>query len=198
MPDRIVTPAVDSAVSLALAKAHLVIDHTADDTLIAQIIEAATKYAEAFCNRGFVTQRWEAVFTGFPVVTPSSCDAFLELRRGNLLASPAPVVTYRDAAGVAQTLASTVYLLDDVSIPGRVRLAPDQTWPDVQARWDAVRVAYSVGWAAADLPEPIVQALLLLISQLYENRTPELSGTIVSAVRFSFEALLAPYRIHAL
>lgn len=195
MTDRLVEPADGDAVSLELAKKHLVIDHAVDDVLIAQIIGAATKYAEEICNRGFVVQTWEAVFRRFPV---SSCgeDTYLELKRGNVI-DPAPVITYRDAAGASQTLASSVYLVDDVSVPGRVRLAPDQEWPTIQNRWDAVRVEYTVGWAADEVPEPIVQALLLLIAQMYENRTPEITGTIVSKIEFSFNALLSPYRILA-
>lgn len=195
MTDRLVEPADGDAVSLELAKKHLVIDHEVDDALITQIIGAATKYAEEICNRGFVTQKWEAVFRAFPV---SSCgeDTYLELKRGNVI-SPVPVITYRDGAGAAQTLAGSVYLLDDVSVPGRIRLAPDQTWPTIQNRWDAVRIAYTVGWPEGEVPEPIVQALLLLIAQMYENRTPEITGTIVSKIQFSFDALLSPYRILA-
>jgi uncharacterized phiE125 gp8 family phage protein len=195
MTDRLVEPADGDAVSLELAKAHLVIDHTIDDALITQIIGAATAYAEEICNRGFVEQTWEAVFRSFPV---SSCgeDTYLELKRGNLI-DPTPVITYRDAAGASQTLATSVYLVDDVSVPGRIRLAPDQTWPTIQNRWDAVRVEYTVGWPDGDVPKPIVQALLLLIAQMYENRTPEITGTIVSKIEFSFNALLSPYRILA-
>lgn len=44
------------------------------------------------------------------------------------------------------------------------------------------------------LPRPIHQALLLLISQMYEHRTPEVDRTIAQ-VQFAFDALIAPYRM---
>jgi uncharacterized phiE125 gp8 family phage protein len=48
---------------------------------------------------------------------------------------------------------------------------------------------------ADPVPTPIRQAMLLLISQMYEHRTPEVVGTIVSQVQFAVDALLSPYRL---
>jgi uncharacterized phiE125 gp8 family phage protein len=194
MPDRLVTPASANAVTLELAKKHLVIEHAADDDLITQIVTAANDFAERYCNRGFVEQTWEVLFPAFPVANPCA-DVYLELRRGKLLEVDS--FKYVDEAGAEQTLSADTYLVDDASDPGRIRLAPDATWPTIQARWDAVRIQYTCGWVEGSVPAPIVQAVLLLISQLYENRTPEVTGTIVASIKFSFEALLSTYRIHA-
>lgn len=197
MPDRLVSaPAAKIAVSLEAAKRHLVIDHAADDTLITLLLEAATTYAERYCNRVFLAQTWQALFPAFPVIDPCA-DTFLELSRGTL-ADDAPIVKYLDTAGVEQTLSASVYTVDDASDPGRVRLAPDQEWPSTLARWDAVRVEYVAGYNEDEVPAPIQQAILLLVAQMYENRTPEVTGTIVTPIRFAFEALLDVYRIHAL
>ncbi len=35
--------------------------------------------------------------------------------------------------------------------------------------------------------------MLLLVAQLYENRTPEVVGAVVSRIEFAVKALLAPY-----
>lgn len=191
--DRLLEPSETSPVSLALAKQHLLISHSADDALINQIIAAATKYGEEICNRSFVEAVWQALFPAWPEVDPCK-DTYLELSRGNL--NPADlVVQYVDSTGAEQMLASSVYLADDANVPGRIRLAPDQSWPETQKRWDAVRVTYTVGWIADEVPEPIVQALLLLIGTMYEYRTNEITGSIVSKISFSFEHLLSPYRI---
>lgn len=197
MSDRLITEAAAFPVDLDLAKAHLLIDHAADDVLIEQILGAATKYAEQFCNRGFVEQEWQALFPAWPTQPCGAPprDVYLELSRGNLFDAALVEVEYVDSTGAVQTLDDSVYLIDDASVPGRIRLAPDQSWPELQSRWDAVRVTYTVGWDADDVPEPIKQAILLLIAQMYENRTPEVTGTIVSPIQFSFEALLSTYRI---
>lgn len=197
MPERLVTPPDDELLTVEMAKLHLVLETEEDDDLLEQIIAAAVKHAEGWCNRGFVLQTWEAIFSSFPLPDPCK-DTFLELSKGNL-SDPAEVeVEYVDSAGATQTLDPSGYLVDDATVPGRVRLAPDASWPSTQKRWDAVRVTYEVGWEPALVPEPIKQAVLLLVSQMYEHRTPEVTGTIVSPVKFSFEALLSQFRIISL
>jgi uncharacterized phiE125 gp8 family phage protein len=194
VPERLVSPPDDDLLTLEMAKLHLVLETSDDDVLLEQIVAAATKHAEAFCGRGFVIQGWEALFPAFPVADPCK-DTYFELSKGNISDPDEVEVKYVDSEGVEQTLDPTGYLVDDASVPGRVRLAPDASWPSTQKRWDAVRITYEVGWEPAAVPEPIKQAVLLLISQMYEQRTPEVTGTIVSPIKFSFEALLSPFRI---
>jgi uncharacterized phiE125 gp8 family phage protein len=47
----------------------------------------------------------------------------------------------------------------------------------------------------ADVPAPVKHAVLLLVAHLYEQRTPEITGTIVAKVAFAVDALLSPYRL---
>jgi uncharacterized phiE125 gp8 family phage protein len=128
------------------------------------------------------------VLEGFP------CGSEVELPGGNLGAITS--VVYVDADGAEQTLDADTYEADTVSVPGRLLLAYDESWPSTRSQWNAVRVRYTVGWAVADVPAPIKQALLLLVAQLYEHRVPEITGTIVSPVRFAVDALLSPYRLN--
>jgi uncharacterized phiE125 gp8 family phage protein len=195
VPERLITAPTAEVVSLELAKSHLVLEHDDDDTLLEQIIAAATKHAESYLNRVVPLQTWEALFPAFPSNVSEPPLPYFELTKGHI-ADPATVaIEYLDEDGAEQTLDASTYLVDDVTVPGRVLLAPDEEWPSTQERWDAVRVTYEAGWDEGDVPEPIIQAILLLVSQLYEHRTPEVVGTIVSPVRFSFEALLSPFRI---
>jgi len=196
LPERLVTPPVVEPVSIAEAKAHLVVETADDDALIATCLIAAREHAEGFCNRKFVTQTWQALFSAFPASsTPDGQkDVYLELSRGNL-ADPDVEVTYVDENGDVQTLDPSVYLVDDATVPARVRLAPDGSWPSVQTRWDAVRVEYIVGWEPEAVPSSVKQAIAILVSQMYEHRTPEVTGTITASVKFSFEALLSQHRI---
>lgn len=183
---RLVTPPASEPVTLAEAKTHLRIEHTLDDTYITALIKAARMHAEQICWRGFITQTWELVLDGFP---PDTIGVILPKGRVASITS----VKYIDTNGVEQTLAATVYDLDDDSEPGRLLLGYNQDWPSTRDQWDAVRIRYVVGAAAA--AEPVKQAILLLVSQMYEHRTPEVTGTIVSPVKFAVDALLAPYRL---
>ncbi|MCI0571347.1 MAG: head-tail connector protein [Myxococcaceae bacterium] len=184
---RLVTPPATEPVSLAEAKAHLRLESAEDDAYVTTLILAARQHVEDVCWRRLVTQEWEAVLEAFP------CDGELEMPGGNLQAIVS--VTYVDEAGAQQTLAPATYAADTVSVPGRLLLAYGQAWPSTRCQWDAVRVRYTVGWAAAEVPAPIRQALLLLVAQLYEHRVPEVTGTIVSKVSFAVDSLLSPHRL---
>ncbi len=174
--------------TLAEAKTHLRLEHGMDDAYLTGItIPAARAHIEEVCWRGLVTQTWELVLDEFP-----DADE-VKLPYGNLASVTS--VSYVDDDGATQTLATTEYVTDTASEPGRILLAYDKSWPTTRAQWDAVVIRYVVGWAVASVPAPIKHAALLLISQMYEHRTPEVAGTIVSEVRFAVDALLGPYRL---
>jgi hypothetical protein len=203
-------------VTLAEAKTQLALETAEDDALLALLISAARRHVEDYCNRGIVQQTWEAVLDAFPScsqpayqmhtcrrpgsVTCSTCRAcqlWIELPHGHLatLEDDDPAVesiTYVDSSGVTQTLASTEYSIDTVSVPGRVHLAYGKSWPTTRQQWDAVRVTYVVGWAADSVPASIKQAILLLVSQMYEKRTEEVELDMAG------RALLSPFRILSL
>lgn len=212
----------DEPVSLDEAKAQLRLETSDDDAFVSTLLLIARKHVESYCNRGLVKQKWEAVLDEFPNNARSpwythscgrwssfdrwpcqACELFIELRKGQLadlgVASAVESVKYIDLAGVQQTLVlNTDYVVNPVNVPGRVHLAFGKSWPEARRQWDAVRITYSVGWAVDAVPEPIKQGMLLLVSQMYEHRVPEVTGTIATAIKFSFEALLNPYRIFVL
>jgi uncharacterized phiE125 gp8 family phage protein len=190
VPHYLVTAPATEPVSLAEARAHLRLEDSLDDVYVTTLIAAARRWVEERCRRGLITQTWELILDAFP-------DEEVELPRGPLQSITS--VKYLDVDGVEQTLAPATYETDTVNDPGRLRLAYDKDWPDIRERWNSVRVRYVVGWAsAAAVPEPIRQAMQLLVSQMYEHRTPEVLGTIVSKVSFAVDALLSPYVLHHL
>lgn len=226
MPVQLITPPASEPVTLAEAKAHLRLETALDDDYVNTLIGAARQYIEQVCWRGLVTQTWELVlesFTGEDTLElgtrgrryGSGQSSFNELPRGNLSSSgflpwielpkgnlgTVTSIKYIDTNGTQQTLAGTEYTVDAVEVPGRVRLAYGKFWPPTQwPRWDAVRIQYTVGWAvAAGIwagPTAIKQAMYLLISQLYEHRSPEVIARGIVQIQFSADALLAPYRLN--
>jgi uncharacterized phiE125 gp8 family phage protein len=185
---RLTTAPASEPVTLAEAKAHLRIEHTLDDTYIEVLIAAARQHVEAHCWRGLITQTWELVLEQFPDDTIG-----VVLPKGRVASITS--VKYIDTDGVEQTCAADVYDLDNDSEPSRLLLAYDQDWPSTRDQWDAVRIRYVVGTDAANVPAAVKQAVLMLVSQMYEHRTPEVVGTIVSPVKFAVDALLAPHRL---
>lgn len=187
MLTRLITPPAEEPVTLAEAKAQLRLETALDDAFVTRLIRAAREWAEGYLWRGIVSQTWELVLEGFPA-------GAVELPMGQLTSITS--VKYLDELGAEQTLSASIYEADTASVPGKLRLAYSQSWPSARGTWNAVVVRYVVGWATASaVPQPIKQALLMLISQMYEHRTPEITGTIVSPVQFAVEALLSRYRL---
>ena len=59
-------------------------------------------------------------------------------------------------------------------------------------------VTAGYGDAAIDVPEPLRQAIRLLVAHWYENRGLIASGTTTSVLPSTVAALLAPYRVLSL
>jgi uncharacterized phiE125 gp8 family phage protein len=182
------TAPTDEPLTVDDAKQQLRLDTDADDAAVERRLKSARSQAETYLMRGLLTQTW----------TYAQDDWSDEI----LLPMAAPLasvtsVKYYDTSGVLTTLATTVYLADLLSEPGRVVLKPEQTWPALQAnRVLAVEIIYVVGWTAADLITPeIVDAVCLLLGdrQEFRQQTVLTSQQLVSLPN-GVEALLAPHR----
>ncbi len=190
---RLVTAPEAEPVTLAAAKSHLRLEETAeDDATIRSLIIAARQHIEEICWRALALQTWEFVTDKF-----DDDGEGIELPKGTL--AEVASVKYVDGDGVLRTMTPvTDYVVDSYSVPGRVRLAYGKSWPSIRGQWDAVRIEYDVGWdftgTVWDGPAALQQAVLLLVSQMYEHRTPEVTGAI-SQVSFAVESLIAPYRL---
>jgi len=223
---QLVTPPAAEPVTLQEALDHLRLDTAIDNSTVLRLITLARQYIEEIAWRGLVTQTWELVlesFAGEDTLELGSrgrrygggMSSFSELPRGNLSTSgflPYIVlpkgnlqtvysITYVDENGATQTLDPSIYSVDSVSVPGRVLLAYGKAWPSTQCpRWDAVRILYEVGWdftaGVWDGPVALKQAMLLLISQLYEHRSPEVIARGIVQIQFSADALIEPYRLN--
>jgi len=150
-------------VSLDEARQQLRETGESEDQLITQKVKSARARLEQYLGRAFLTQTWK--------YTQDEWADVIWLP----MAAPLQSVTsikYYDGAGAQQTLATSVYLVDTQSEPGRILLAPDQVWPTLQAgRPMAVEVVYVAGWTAAELiPAEIIEALQTLQAGLFQFR----------------------------
>ena len=182
---KIVTPPTAEPVTLLEAKDHLRVDGPDDDALISVLITAARKWAEEYTGRQFVTATWDWFIDGF-------CLSF------SVPIPPLQSVTsikYLDTAGAEQTLDAETYRVDAVSEPGRIALDYGKSWPSTYSVINAVTVRFVAGYgAAAAVPEPIRQAMLILIGELYEQRQESVPASF-AAVPFGVRALLTPYKV---
>ena len=155
---------------LADAKLHLKVLTTNEDALITNMITAAREEVEKYCDISLVEQTIEESFPCFPVAENYNTLSSLWLSVSPLISIDS--ISYIDTDGNSQTLATTVYDLDDKTKPGKVTLKYNQTWPSTAKIENAVTVTYKAGFGdtAADVPQTIKQAMLLLLGNWFEKR----------------------------
>ena len=171
-----VTPPAAEPLTTAEAKAHLVVEHSDDDTLIDAQIAAARKLAETRTNRQLVqaTYDWKI-------------DRFSDLM--HLPKPPLVSVTsikYIDTDGVEQTLDGAVYNVEADSVPGQIRLAYNQSWPSTRIDVEPITIRFVAGYAnAAAVPEAIKRWMLLQIGSMYNSREDTVIGSGTSRLDFT-------------
>ena len=182
-PVRTLAPA-NMPVSLAEAKAHLRVDHDDQDDLITAQIKAATVWLDGYAGilgRALITQTWRQDFAGFADRLPLPVSPVISVVG----------VSYFDAGNVQQTLDAGVYDLLADARGAYITLRPGQSWPATFRRADAVSVTFTAGYgAAADVPEPIRQAILLIVQRLFDGA----DTAIDIAIERTVHSLIAPYR----
>lgn len=191
---RSVAPA-EEPITLAEAKAHLRVDHDEEDTLISALITAARETLDGrngIIGRALVSQTYELTFH-YDDMPSGSTRVWLPMGSASSLTS----VEYYDQTNSLVSLTSTVLdTYDFVADTWWAYVQPkgDLVWPDVYDRADAMTITYVAGFGdAAAVPQPIKQAMLLLIGHLYENREA-VTPTAMSEVPLAVRALITPYR----
>ncbi len=172
----LLTAAAFAPVSVIELQSHSVIEHTADDDLLAFYIAAATAQVESDTGRAIVKQQWQVDYGCFPDI--------IHLPRPPLLAVES--VKYYATDGIQQTLDPAAYQVSASGIVGRIAPAPGFSWPSTQAgRFGAVSVVYQAGHvdvvngaAVGEAPAMLKQAICVLAAHFYENREATTPGNI--------------------
>ena len=181
------TAATTPIFTTAEAKDFLKVDTTADDTIIDNLVAAATESCQIYTNQYFINT----------IVTQYS-DNWKEFY--SLYKSPVSSIThikYYDTNDSLQTLAASNYILDDTYEPARIGIAVDGELPNVADRINAVQVKYTVGYgtASTDVPEGIRTAIILTVVNWYENRQSVITGRTATELPLSSQYLLDQFKI---
>tara|TARA_Y100000310_G_C20701393_1_gene830269 strand:- start:2876 stop:3454 length:579 start_codon:yes stop_codon:yes gene_type:complete len=169
-------------VTLAEAKEQLRFDGTEEDDYITGLISVARDYIEKFCNRYWASADAILTFDFFPVgSTP------FDLNWPDI--SVLNTVTYRDTDNAEQTISTGLYIDSDLR---QMYSAAD--WPlDETSVKVNVTMGPDAGASPAEtIPPAIKQAILLVITDLYNNR-----ATVTTMQTYENEAvsnLAHPYR----
>lgn len=170
-PEPIVTP--------EQARAHLRIDGTGEDDLLAGLIAAAEDYVTRETGTTLGQADYLLTLDAWPA------DGVINL------ASPPFVrvdsIRYRDPSGVEQILSPSTYTVDEARRPARVVLFDR---PSLLARPAVVRVSYVTGYDDAEnVPPTLIHAVKMLVGHWFENRESTSTSTIKD-VPLAVESLL--------
>jgi uncharacterized phiE125 gp8 family phage protein len=173
-------------ISVAEAKVHLRVDVDEEDALIASLIVAARMLVEKTLARALLTQSWSLFLDTWP-------------RSGMITLPIAPVqgvtvVRIYDKDDTPAEVDAANYAVDRLSEPAR--LVPTAAVTSPARRLNSVEVAFNAGYGddAGDVPEPIRQALRLLVAHWFEHREPVVLGDLPQDVPGTIASLLLPYR----
>ncbi|SDX45168.1 phage conserved hypothetical protein, phiE125 gp8 family [Marininema mesophilum] len=182
---RRLTPPKEEPLTLEEAKAHLRIDGNDEDSHISGLIGAAREHAESITQRAFLTQTHQLSLNGCP-------DEALLLPKPPI--QLVQKLQYIDPLGKAQILKEGAdFWTDSTTEPSRI--VPIAGWPATASRPGAVVIDFVSGYGESnDVPQPIKQAMLLMIGHWYEHREA-VSETSMTTLPLAVDALLNPYRI---
>lgn len=183
----LLTPPAFEPLSLADAKLYLRVMHDDDDGLITSLIATARGHVEGRTRRALITQTWRITRDAWP---PDG--------RFMLPLAPAREIAAArvyDAEGVAHETDTQSFVVDQGAAPGVIAFAP---WfvpvPGRAAGGIELDVTFGYGAQASDVPEPLRQAVRLLLAHWYENRGVTAANGDSATMPAGADALLAPFR----
>ena len=188
MSSILLTPPETEPLTLDEAKAFLRVDTSDEDLLITTLIKSARLHVESRTLLALITQNWRMVLDCWPA------HGRIAVRPGPLRAVTAARVY--DFDGHVRAVDSQAFVADTgAAVLAFVPWA--MPMPTRIAAGIEIDITVGFGDAATDVPEPLRQAIRLLVVHWYENRG------IVAAdgramVPATVAALTAPYRMVSL
>jgi uncharacterized phiE125 gp8 family phage protein len=184
---RVTAPAT-APITLAEAKAQMKVESSDDDTIIQRLIDAAVNFVDAqgALGKAMITQTWGQW------LSPNPGTVYLLLGPVQSVSA----VKYYDVDGTLQT--ATLADFNVFGTPNRISVLPKsgKAWPVTQTRDDAIKIEYIIGYGStsASVPETVRHALIMLVSNWYENRETELIGSTSKTLPFGFDDLIGTER----
>jgi len=161
-----------------------------EDTFVAGKITAARKALESLTEKSCFLNQFDLVLDRDAL----PCDGPIVLPKGPLYSVES--FTYYDSDDVAHTFTSSGYVLDTYRVPGRIVPASGSVWPSGVRPYVAAVIRFTAGYAPSSspsaVPDPIVEAIKKLATELYENRPTRAIGEGVNELP-EYAAMLSEF-----
>jgi uncharacterized phiE125 gp8 family phage protein len=191
MSSILLTPPAVEPVTPAEAKAYLRVEHSDDDAVIGALIAGARSHIEAQTRRALITQTWRLIRDAWPgdgriPVVPSPLRQITAARVYRLDGTTQALDLQAFVSDLGATPAIVSFLSWSVPAPGRTTAGIE------------IDVEVGYGGGPSNVPEPLRQAIKLLLAHWYENRGLIAVGQSVAVLPTAVAALLAPFRVLSL
>jgi len=196
LPQRGVIPDINSAarqwlVSLSAAKEHLRVGHNDDDAYITRLTHAAQLVCEHLTGGTFTANAY-VLF----------CDNWEQTKEIPEVSNASIItqITYKNTANVTTVWSAANYYLASGSQRSRIGLKDGKSYPDLYDGIETVQVKFTTDpiWGRTNLNEVAFQAVLITISDMYENRQSVIVGRIASSIPRTAQFLLDTLKIQTL
>jgi len=154
-------------------------------TLVDSLIVAAREYCQVRNKRQLITATWKAYLDDWPAEI---------VIRDKLPVAGITSIQYVDYNGTTQTWAASNYETDYASPnkPCRIMAADGVVYPTLDSNiYNAITVTFTAGYGgAADVPQTVKNAMLVLVDHWYNNREAVTPATLTE-IPMMVDALLA-------
>ncbi len=188
-------------VSLEEAKSFLRIDHDVENELINTLIQSARVSIESYTSRSLLRQKWMLTINcGFALAKSdqkylsgikSKGVAGIEFPRSpfiELTSLPALIVNH-DEKDIEN------FRVDESGSTAKIHFG-DNTLVN-SCTSGSIKLEFIAGYDSETLPAPLKQAVLLILSHLYNNR-PAVNDNVSMLIDNSVVTLIKPYKIYRL
>lgn len=197
----LITPSA-LAVSVDEAKEYGRIDGSDEDGVVESLVRVSQDLVEDYTGRaaGLATYQWSAeAWPSWQVDNYYRFPAFVRPKRREIVLGRSPLVSvesfkYINPEGQLVTIDPSSYSVDTFNLPGRVVLKVEFSLPDLDTtsnRPDVVAIEFKAGVSNSILN----QAIKMMFVNLYENRSPVVTGTIATELPMSIKHLLRSQRV---
>jgi uncharacterized phiE125 gp8 family phage protein len=176
--------------SAADLRDHLRLPTSTEDALLEGKIAAALRKIESRIEGPLLRAQYDQAIDRFP------CGLEPILLRRSPGVSVDRVTSYGTTGG-ATVLSTDAYFLDTYSVPPRLCLNSGYTWPTGTRKYVAGVIRFTAGYstsASSGIPDPLVEAMKKLATELYENReASSLGNSVNEPLPFGVEELLSEF-----
>ena len=185
----LIAPPDAEPLTLAEVKAHLRLDGSDEDALLASLIRTAREYLERETGLCLIVQTWRVYLDRWP------SDGIVKIAKSPVQAIQSVVVYGADGAAVQVSLQD--HLLDGEGRPARlwVRKPP----PPGQGV-NGIEIDFSAGYgeAGADVPDTLKRAMSLHVGHMFGFRGVISPDQQPAGIPDGYERLIAPFRMRRL